>query len=419
MATEISQPKLQNTAERSNSPRYDKEKVSLLDVLILLAEQKKIILLVTVAFTIVAVLVSLLIPARYTASVTILPPAQGNSLAAAFTSQLGGSLGGMAALAGGGLGLKNPNDMLVAMLQSRVVEDAVVQRFGLMQEYHSRYLSDARKAFENHVIVKGNGLDGLIHLSVEDASADRAEKIANGYIEQFRELSAHLAIGEAAQRRLFFEQQLEQAKENLANAEEALQRTQQKTGLIQLDSQTRALIQSAASLRAQIVATEVQIQSMRTFATDENANLIQAQEELNGLRSQLAELTRTGGGKDEGLIIPKGQMSEAGLEYVRKLRDVKYFETIFDILARQFEMAKLDEARQGALIQVVDPAIVPDKRSFPKRSLIVFGAMVCGFIFGIFWALFQAGLERARSNSEVIEKLSALRRAVVPQRKTV
>jgi uncharacterized protein involved in exopolysaccharide biosynthesis len=309
--------------------------------------------------------------------------------------------------------------MLVAMLQSRVVEDAVVQRFGLMQEYHSRYLSDARKAFENHVIVKGNGLDGLIHLSVEDASADRAEKIANGYIEQFRELSAHLAIGEAAQRRLFFEQQLEQAKENLANAEEALQRTQQKTGLIQLDSQTRALIQSAASLRAQIVATEVQIQSMRTFATDENANLIQAQEELNGLRSQLAELTRTGGGKDEGLIIPKGQMSEAGLEYVRKLRDVKYFETIFDILARQFEMAKLDEARQGALIQVVDPAIVPDKRSFPKRSLIVFGAMVCGFIFGIFWALFQAGLERARSNSEVIEKLSALRRAVVPQRKTV
>jgi tyrosine-protein kinase Etk/Wzc len=412
MATKISQLKFQNLADRANSRRYDEKNVSLLDMLILLAERKKTILVIMIAVTVLTAIVSLLLPKRYTATVTLLPPAQNTSLAAGFTSQLGSSLGGMAALAGGTLGLKNPNDMLVAMLQSRVVEDAMVQRFGLMREYHARYLSDARNSFERRVSVKGNGLDGLIHISVEDANPNRAAEIANGYVDQFRQLSAHLAIGEASQRRLFFEQQLEQAKENLASAEESLKASEQKTGVIQLDSQTKALIGSAAALRAQITAKEVQIDSMRTFATDENSQLIRAQQELDGLRAQLAQLTRAGADRQEGLIIPKGQVSEAGLEYVRKLRDVKYHETIFEILARQFEIAKLDEARQGALIQVVDPAVIPDKRSFPKRTLIVLGGLIAGFILGAFWALFQVGLQRARSNSEMSEKIWTLRRAI-------
>jgi uncharacterized protein involved in exopolysaccharide biosynthesis len=252
----------------------------------------------------------------------------------------------------------------------------------------------------------------LIHISVEDANPNRAAEIANGYVDQFRQLSAHLAIGEASQRRLFFEQQLEQAKENLASAEESLKASEQKTGVIQLDSQTKALIGSAAALRAQITAKEVQINSMRTFATDENSQLVRAQQELDGLRAQLAQLTRAGADREERLIIPRGQLSEAGLEYVRKLRDLKYHETIFEILARQFEIAKLDEARQGALIQVVDPAVIPDKRSFPKRTLIVLGGLIGGFILGVFWALFQVGLQRARSNSEMSEKIWALRRAI-------
>jgi uncharacterized protein involved in exopolysaccharide biosynthesis len=281
-----------------------------------------------------------------------------------------------------------------------------------MREYHARYLSDARNSFERRVSVKGNGPDGLIHISVEDANPNRAAEIANGYVDQFRQLSAHLAIGEASQRRLFFEQQLEQAKENLASAEESLKASEQKTGVIQLDSQTKALIGSAAALRAQITAKEVQINSMRTFATDENSQLVRAQQELDGLRAQLAQLTRAGADREERLIIPRGQLSEAGLEYVRKLRDLKYHETIFEILARQFEIAKLDEARQGALIQVVDPAVIPDKRSFPKRTLIVLGGLIGGFILGVFWALFQVGLQRARSNSEMSEKIWALRRAI-------
>jgi len=385
--------------------------ISLLDLLIVLAERKRIVLRITAVFAVLAIITSLILPARYTAMVTLLPPQESNSMGGMLASQLG-NLGGMAALAGGSLGIKNPNDRYVAMLQSRTVEDAMVRRFGLMQEYHAKLLSDARKTLEGHTTLDGSGKDGLIRISVEDHDARRAAEMANGYVDQFRNLSQHLAISEASQRRLFFEQELEQAKNNLANAEESLEQTEQKTGVIQPDSQARALIESAASLRAQITAREVQIQGMQTYATGENSELIQAQQELAGLKAQL---TKLGGSEDTSgneFMIPKGLVPKTGMEYVRKLRDVKYYETIFDILARQFELAKLDEAKEGSLIQVVDPAIPPERRSFPKRSLIVIGATILGLFLGVFIALFQAGMQHLERDPGGSEKLALLKRAL-------
>ena len=414
MPSDLSSSELQEHADASVVPltaaqvKGDDE-ISLLDLLIVLAERKRIIFAVTTVFAIGAIVVSLLLPPRYTATVTLLPPQQGSSMGAALASQLG-NLGGMAALAGGSLGLKNPNDMYVAMFKSRTIEDAMVQHFGLMQEYRAKYLSDARKKFEGRATVDGSGKDGMIHITVEDRDPRHAADLANGYVDQFRLQSQHLAITEASQRRLFFEQQLEQAKDNLANAEEAMKETEQKTGVIQLDSQARALIESAASLRAQVAAKEVQIQGMRTYATGENAQLVEAQQELDSMRAQLAKL---GGSEDSasgGLIVPKGQVPEASLEYIRKLRDVKYNETIFDILARQFEVAKLDEAKQGALIQVVDPAVPPERRSSPKRGLIVIVATAVGFFIGIFVALFQAGFQCLKNDPKASGKLGFLKR---------
>ena len=423
MPSDLSSSELQEHADASVVPltaaqvKGDDE-ISLLDLLIVLAERKRIIFAVTTVFAIGAIVVSLLLPPRYTATVTLLPPQQGSSMGAALASQLG-NLGGMAALAGGSLGLKNPNDMYVAMFKSRTVEDAMVQHFGLMQEYRAKYLSDARKKFEGRATVDGSGKDGMIHISVEDRDPRHAADLANGYVDQFRLQSQHLAITEASQRRLFFEQQLEQAKDNLANAEEAMKETEQQTGVIQLDSQARALIESAESLRAQVAAKEVQLQGMRTYATGENSQVVQAQQELDSMRAQLAKL---GGSEDSasgGIIVPKGQVPEASLEYIRKLRDVKYNETIFDILARQFEVAKLDEAKQGALIQVVDPAVPPDRRSFPKRGLIVIGATAVGFFIGLFVALLQIGFRHLKSDSEASDKLQLLRRSLVFKRRRI
>jgi len=414
MPSDLSSSKLQEHADSSIVPSAvaGDDEISLLDLLIVLAERKRLILGVTAVFAVGAIVVSLVLPPRYTATVMLLPPQQASSMGAALASQLG-NLGGMAALAGGSLGLKSPNDMFVAMFKSRTVEDAMVQHFGLMQEYRKRFPSDARRAFESFATVDGSSKDGMIHISVQDRDPHRAADLANGYVDQFRIQSQHLAITEASQRRLFFEQQLEQAKDNLANAEEAMKQTEQKTGVIQLDSQARALIESAASLRAQVAAKEVQIQGMRTYATGENSQVVQAQQELESMRAQLAKL---GGFEDSasgGLIVPKGQVPEAGLEYVRKLRDVKYNETIFEILARQFEIAKLDEAREGALIQVVDPAIPPDKRSFPRRGLIVIGATFAGLLCGMFCALGLAVLASMKQNPDTVEKLALLKGALI------
>lgn len=383
---------------------------SLLDIFLALGSYKRMILRGTVFCAAAATLLAFVLPKRYTAQITLLPPQRDSSMAMALGSQLG-AVGSLAALSGG-LGLKNPNDIYVGMLKSRTVEDAMIHRFDLMKEYHSRFLSDARKVFEARVSIDATSSDGLIHIAVTDSDPHRAAALANGYVQQFRDLSEHIAISEASQRRLFFEQQMAQAKDKLADAEDALKQTEQKTGLIQLDAQARALIESAASLRAQIAAKEVQIQSLRTFATGENSQLLQAEQELDGLRAQLAKLG--GSDQDPSLIVPKGRVPEAGLEYLRKLRDVKYYETIFEILARQFEMAKLDEARQGALIQVLDPAIPPDRRSSPKRLVIILIGTVLGFLAAATLAVWRFSLRRNGTESAFLRKLGLLRRAFVP-----
>jgi uncharacterized protein involved in exopolysaccharide biosynthesis len=417
MTTETPQSGLNEYADSSTVPQAGRaavegEDISLLDLLMVVAMRKWIVVWTTVVFALLSIAVAMLLPKSFTATVTLLPPQQNSSLSATLAAQLSnmGGSSGMAALAGSTLGLKNPNDQFVGMFKSRTVEDAMVQRFNLMQEYHSQHLSSARKNFENHVDIITNSKDGLIHITVSDSDPNRAAQLANGYIDEFRSLSQHLAITEASQRRLFFEQELEQAKNKLADAEEAMKQTEQSTGMIQIDSQSRALIEAAASLRAQITAREVQIQGMQTYATGENAQLLQEQRELDGLRAQLAKL---GGSEDNGsggFILPKGRVPEVDLEYVRKLRDVKYRETIFEILARQYEAAKLDEARQGALVQVVDAAVPPELRSFPKRGLIVIAATAAGFVFGIFLTLIMAYFQRVKSDPEASAKLHLLRK---------
>jgi uncharacterized protein involved in exopolysaccharide biosynthesis len=417
MATETPLSELTEHEEVSTStirvspPLKSDDELSLLDLLIILSERKRIILRVTFAFALIAIVGSLLLPNQYTATVLLLPPQQNSSLGSALTSQLS-ALSGLAGLAGGGGLLKNPNDMYVSMLKSRTVEDGIVEQFGLMQEYKIKYPSEARKAFEHHAVVDGSGKDNLIHISVEDKDPKRAAEIANGYVEQYRKLSEHLAITEAGQRRLFFQQQLEEAKNNLANAEEALKKTEQTTGVLEINSQSRALFETAAVLRAQIAAKEVQIQAMQTFATGQNAQLIQTQQELDSMRAQLARL---GGSAEDttggGFIVPKGKVPEAGLEYLRKLRDVKYYETIFEILARQFEVAKLDEAKEGSIVQVVDSAVPPDRKSSPHRGLIVIISTLLGLVFGVTIALCQAawaGLKRHREANIKVNRIRQL-----------
>jgi uncharacterized protein involved in exopolysaccharide biosynthesis len=391
------------------------EEVSLLDLLIVMVQNWRRILKIAICVTLVGIIVSLLLPIRYTASTSILPPQQSSSAGAALMAQLG-SLGSVASLASGSLGLKNPNDLQVAMLRSRTVEDAMLDRFHLEKLYRAKRKSEARKKFEKIVDITNGAKDGLIRLSITDSDPKRAADMANGYVEEFKKFSATLAVTEASQRRLFFEQQLSQAKDNLANAEEELKKTEQKTGVIQLDSQARAAIQLVADLRGQIAAKEVQINAMRSFATGENPDLQIAEQQLAGLKSQ-AEKMGAASESAANALIPKGSIQESSLEYIRKLRDVKYFETIFDLLARQYEVAKVDEARQGAVVQIVDRAIVPDHRSFPQRILIVLGAVFLGLFAGIGWVLAVEALKRLSDDPAEHSRLESLAEMISHKKK--
>jgi tyrosine-protein kinase Etk/Wzc len=368
------------------SPIPEKDS-SLLDVLIILARKKIFVVLFTLGAGIVASIISLILPVRYTATTILLPPNQNNSVSSLLLNQLSGGLGSLASSAGSGLGIKNPADMYVSIFHSRTIEDAMVNRFDLMKEYRVKRMSDARKKFENRSSVEAGVKDNLLRISVQDHNAERAAEMANAYVDEFRKNSANLAITEAARRRLFFEQQLQHAKDQLTNAEEDLARTEQTTGVFQPAGQAAALLQTATTLRAQITAKEVEIQGLRSFATDNNPNLVVARQELDAMQLRLNQLTGGKSENDNDLILPRSQVTQAGMEYIRKFRDVKYDETLFELLAKQFELAKLDEAREGPIVQVVDVAVTPDKKSFPKRTVIVALAMIIAFSLACLWVL--------------------------------
>ncbi len=385
--------------------------ISLLDHLILLLEHRRFIGRFVLGAVLLATVVVFLLPIRYEAKIVLLPPAQNTSLGSALLGQLGnmGALGSLASLAGGNLGIKNPSDMYVALITSRTVEDAMIQRFNLMQEYDEKRVSDARKVLERRTTVSSGAKDGLIRLAVEDHNPARAAELANGYVEEFRKLSASLAITEAARRRLFFEQQLQQTKDSLTAAENAMTQMQQSTGVLEIDSQARALIESAAVLRAQVAAKEVQIEGMRAFAAENNPDLILAKQELAALQSQLAHMA--GSQKDAGsdINLSKGRVTQSGMEYLRRYRDLKYQETVFELLAKEFEIAKLDEAREGSMVQVVDNAVPPDRRSSPHRLLIVIVTAFVAFIMASFWVNLRGRFRRASELPENRHRLRVIR----------
>jgi capsule polysaccharide export protein KpsE/RkpR len=336
------------------------------------------------------------------------------------SSALLGQLGGSAALAsaaGASLGIKNPGDMYVSLFRSQTVEDSLIRRFGLMVRYRTKRMSDTRTAFENRSTVVFGVKDGLIRISVTDPDPTLAAEIANGYVEEFRKLSANLAITEASQRRIFFQQQLLEANEGLATAEEAMKHTEQSTGVLQIDSQARALIESAETLRAQVAAKEVQLQGMRSYATEDNPQMVTAEQQLIALKAQLAKLSGMADSSNSDIIVPKGNIPQAGMEYIRKLRDEKYYETIVELIAKQFEMAKLDEARQGSMVQVADIALPPDKKSSPHRAIIVALMTLIAFVTSTLWVLAAVRWEQTLVDPAKGGKIETLRQLLLKKQR--
>src|SRR6266700_1126790 len=393
----------------------DGDKRHFLEPFIILAKHKFFILCFVAGAAFLSVVVSLLLPVYYSANAKILPPQQSQSIASAMMSQLGQLAPLIGAAAGKDMGIRNPNDMYIAMLRSRTIGDAMVDRFSLMSVYKTKMRVDARLHLDGVTEIV-TGKDGVISISVDDRDPVRAAAMANGYIDELEKLTRTLAVTDAGKRRIFFEREVKVANEDLSTAEVALKQTMETTGIIQLDSQSKVVLEAYASLRAQVVNKEVQVQAMRSFATPENPDLKRAEQELAALRTQVDHLEHGQGGQSMADIALE-KVPAKGLEYIRKLREVKYRETLFELLAKQYEAARIDEAKDSAIIQTLDTAIPPERKSRPKRAYIVVSIKLLAALLAMLWAYTSEAIGRAKEDPQHHARMQLLKMYLTSGRK--
>ncbi|MES2228064.1 MAG: Wzz/FepE/Etk N-terminal domain-containing protein [Pseudomonadota bacterium] len=351
--------------------------VDLTQALTWIGDGKKLIAVVTVVAAILSVAIGLLLPKTFTARATMLAPgSQQQSSSAAALAALG-SLGGLA----GGLGAKSPDELYVALLKSDSVQRALADRFDLMTRYKVKSYEALRKTMPNYIRVSSDKKSGLISVEVDDAEPKFAADLANAHAGEITKVLGRLAVSEAQLRRVFFAAQLNETKENLVRAEQNLRAVQEKSGVIVLDKQAEALITGAAQVRALIAEREVQLKVLRTSATEQNPDVMRLNSELRALRTELARMeSNSGGNAGSAVDMPVGRLPEAGIEYVRARRELKLQETLLEAMIRQYEAAKLDEAKEGPALQQVDIALPPDHKSKPSVALIAIASTLLALL---------------------------------------
>ena len=377
---------------QTSSATSSDDEVGILDYVLVLAKNMRLLILGPLAIGLVSLGISYLIPPTYTAVARILPPVQNQSA----TALLSGQLGAISGILGSPLGIKNPADQYVALLQSNSVYDAIILRFDLRKRYKEQFIEDTRDQLEKRTKVFAGIKDGLISIEAEDEDPKTAAAIANAFIEELQRLSATLAITEAAQRRLFFERQVKSAKDDLTKAELALRRS----GVTEAALKTvpQATLEAVARLQAQITAQEIKIASLRAVMTPSNPEYRLAMQELVALRAELSKLERRS--------PPDAANKE--VEYIAMYRDFKYYETLFELMAKQYELARLDEAREGAVIQAVDVAQPPEQKTRPRKMLITVLMTLAGFLTLALFVFVREAIQRKSAQPETVEKLRAI-----------
>jgi tyrosine-protein kinase Etk/Wzc len=374
----------------SLTPDAPEDEISLLDLLQVVVDNLRLLLVGSLGAGLLALGVSFLITPMFTAKTQFLPPQQQQSSAASLLSSLG-ALGG---LAGAATGIKNPSDQFLAYMKSVSVQDALIERFKLMERYKKKYKDEVRKELASRSRIT-SGKDGLIAVEVDDHDPQFAADLANAHVEELQKLLGRLALTEAQQRRAFFEKQLNQTKDNLIKSEQALRTTGVNSSA--LKSSPAAAVEAVARLKAMISAQEVKLASMRGYLTESSSDFKQALNELSVFKTQLSKAEQ------------EEPASASTSDYVARYRDYKYNETLFELFAKQYELARVDESREGSAIQVVDVAQPPERKSKPKKALIaIIATLAAGFAL-LLWVFVRQALKNASASPETAEKLQTLR----------
>lgn len=358
----------------------DEAERSVADLIGALKGHLRLLFVVPLSVGVLAFGASSLIQPTFTAEAALLPPQQGQSATA---SVLAG-LGPLAGLATGSAALRGSGEQYVALMSSVTVSDRIIDRFDLVKRYESEFRQDARRELKSNVRISLGKKDGLITVQVDDHSPQVAAGIANQYVDELRRMTATLAVTEAQQRRLFFERQLDQVRQQLARAQQELQASGFSLGA--LKSEPRAAAENYARLKAGIATAEVRLQSLRGSLTESAPEVRQQMEVLGTLRRQLAQ-------------TEQATDTTAGPDYVGRYREYKYQEALFDAYARQLELARVDESREGAIVQVVDTASLPERKSKPKRAQIAVSATLGSFALLVLLLLLRRSVSK-RTNHD-------------------
>ena len=342
----------------------EQEGLSLLEILMAIGYEKAVFFCVLAIGGVLTVACLLWTPRYYTANTLIMLPQQQASGMAALAQ-----LGTLANLAGAAGAVKTADELYVALLKSRSVQDEVIRRFELKTRYEVATLHAARAALLRATSIVADKKAGLISIEVDDQDATMAAHLANGYVEQLKIMLTTLAVTEAQQRRAFFERQVEETKKLLATSELSFKQAQAKSGLMVAQVLAESGLRAATEFRAQIAMKEVQLEALSRYATPQHPEVRQVLAELAAMRQQLNRLE--GGGSD--LQIKPG--AEAA---VNAYRDVKLYEAKLETLIKQAELAKLEESREGPLLQQVDPAQPPELATKPSRRLVLGSSEVSG-----------------------------------------
>lgn len=370
-------------------------------------KQKRRILLCALTLAVLTALLSLIVKPYFSATIEVIPPSTKVASSLSIFSAAGGisdpfGYGGF----GSALQTKAQGDAFMEMLSAWQVQDAVVKRFNLTDIYKVPTVRSARSQLSADTVMEG--AKGYVTIKFTAPNAQLAAAVANGYIDEVRLFMRGMALTEATQRRAFYEQQLAKVKDDLTQAETDFKTMQQSSRIIAVDAQARQLIEEAASLRSRITAREVELQRMRSYSTDSNPQVQILQTELSALRGQLNQIdSKQGQGFSGGNL---SSVPENELTFIRATRELKYQEALYELLMRQYEASRLDEARDAPIVQVINPAQVPVIRSGPHRTYATLEAFAYGAFLGLMWVVYRvwrAGLSLAGA-----ARMTQIRKAV-------
>lgn len=389
-------------------------RVTTLEILLFVVRRKRSIALITMCFTVLSVIVCFVSQVKYTATATLMPPHDTPSLAGALSSQMAGLSGSLSGGVGlSGLVLKDPNLIYVRVLSSRPVLDDLIMRFDLKRAYRAKDMTEARKELLNRSAFSSEKAN-TIAISVTDIDRVRAMNIANAYTEELRRVSRQIAMTEASRRRQFYEEQLRDEGDNLVKAQDDLRKLQSK-GVLDVNSMSRSAFFLADNLRASLSAKQAQLKVLRESSTEANSQVRALEAEISELKAQLSHISQPSK-SNEATAFNLGDIPNKGLEFLKAQHQVIYHQSLYDSLLKQYDIAKLDESKDAVQVQVLEPAIIPEHKSKPRRLIIISVGVLSGLFVSLAWSILIGWTEVWMKNPTTSRQVTLLREELLDRR---